>query len=64
MSRGIAGCDLAVEGSEARVVAVGGDVDAVGRGVGGDVTGGEHFGEDLEWPLETFAWMGWQSHYF
>ena len=64
MSRGIAWGHLAIEGSEARVVAVGRDIDAVGGGVGGDVTGGEHLGEDLEGPLETFAWMGRQSHHF
>ena len=53
---------LSIEGGEGWVVAVGRDVYAVGGGVGGNVAGREHLGEDLQRSLETFARVGRQSH--
>ena len=47
VSRGVARRDLSIERSKAWVVAVWGDVYAVGGGVGGDVAGGEDLGEYL-----------------
>ena len=58
VSRGVAGRDLPVERSEAGVVAMGRDVYAVRGGVGGNVAGGKHLGEDLERSLESFARVG------
>ena len=58
VSRGVAGRDLPVERSEARVVAVGRNVYAVRGGVGGNVTGRKHLGEDLQRSLESFTRVG------
>ena len=58
VARGVARRDLAVEGSEAGVVAVRGDAEAVGRGGGRDAGAGRQFGEYLQRPLEALAGVG------
>ena len=62
VSGGVARRDLPVERREAGIVAVWRDINAVRGGVGGNVAGGKHLGEDLQGSLEPFARVRGKSH--